>query len=80
MAGRRIQPTGWAEISAVCTHPDYRGQGLGVTIINAVLADVADSDRRAFLHVAGINTGASALYRKLGFTQSREVVFIGLTH
>jgi ribosomal protein S18 acetylase RimI-like enzyme len=80
MAGHRIQPTGWVEISAVCTHPDYRGQGLGVTIIQAVLADVAASGRRAFLHVAGINTAAAALYRKLGFTQSREVVFIGLTH
>ncbi len=80
MAGRRIQPAGWVEISAVCTHPDYRGQGLGVAILHAVLADIAGSGRQAFLHVAGINTGAAALYRKLGFTQSREVVFIGLTH
>ena len=28
MAGERFRPDGWTEISAVCTKPDHRGQGL----------------------------------------------------
>src|SRR6267378_7795732 len=27
MAGERVKPHGYTEISAVCTHPDYRGRG-----------------------------------------------------
>ncbi len=29
MAGERLRPPGWSEISAVCTDPGFRGQGLG---------------------------------------------------
>ena len=29
MAGERLSPVGYTEISAVCTHPDYRGRGYG---------------------------------------------------
>ncbi|CAM5742575.1 hypothetical protein SALBM311S_11148 [Streptomyces alboniger] len=28
MAGERLRPPGWTEISAVCTDPDHRGRGL----------------------------------------------------
>lgn len=28
MAGERMRPPGWTEISAVCTAPEFRGQGL----------------------------------------------------
>lgn len=28
MAGERLRPAGWTEVSAVCTDPAYRGQGL----------------------------------------------------
>jgi hypothetical protein len=31
MAGERMHPPGWTEISAVCTDPAYRGQGLSGT-------------------------------------------------
>ena len=27
MAGERLRPIGYTEVSAVCTHPDYRGTG-----------------------------------------------------
>ena len=27
MAGERLQSTAFAEISAVCTHPEFRGRG-----------------------------------------------------
>jgi hypothetical protein len=31
MAGERMRLDGFTEISAVCTHPDARGQGLGAS-------------------------------------------------
>ncbi|WP_147102208.1 GNAT family N-acetyltransferase, partial [Pseudonocardia sulfidoxydans] len=36
MAGERLHPPGWTEISAVCTHPDHRGQGLATRLVRAV--------------------------------------------
>lgn len=38
MAGERMRPPGWTEISAVCTDPAYRGQGLATRLIRAVAA------------------------------------------
>ena len=36
MAGERLHPPGWTEISAVCTDADYRGQGLATRLVHAV--------------------------------------------
>ena len=43
MAGRRLHLPGWIEISAVCTHPDHRGQGLS----RLLMAGVETAIRRA---------------------------------
>ncbi|HEX2904527.1 MAG TPA: GNAT family N-acetyltransferase [Jatrophihabitans sp.] len=75
MAGRRFELAGWSEISAVCTHPDFRGQGLSRRLITAVLAELARDGQRGFLHVTRDNVGADALYRSMGFTQRAEVAF-----
>lgn len=75
MAGRRFAVPGWTEISAVCTHPDYRGQGLSRRLINAVLGRLALEGRRGFLHVTHQNTGADALYRSMGFQLRTDVRF-----
>ena len=34
MAGQRMHPFEFVEISAVCTHPDYTGKGYGRALIN----------------------------------------------
>jgi predicted GNAT family acetyltransferase len=73
MAGQRIQPPGWSEITAVCTDPSVRGQGLGATVVRAVNADVAGSGRRSFLHVMRANAVAIGLYERLGFTPHEDV-------
>lgn len=73
MAGQRMQPPGWSEISAVCTDPSVRGQGLAVAVVRAVAADIEASGRRAFLHVMRSNTAAIALYERLGFTRHQDV-------
>jgi len=75
MAGRRLQLPGWVEISAVCTHPDHRGQGLARLLIAAVDAAIRQQGHRAFLHAIHQNTTAIALYRQLGFTTRADMTF-----
>ncbi|MFI5764803.1 GNAT family N-acetyltransferase [Streptomyces sp. NPDC051563] len=78
MAGERMRPTGWSEISAVCTHPGHRGEGLAGRLIRAVVAAVEERGDAAFLHAAAENTAAVRLYLSMGFALRREPVFIGL--
>jgi ribosomal protein S18 acetylase RimI-like enzyme len=68
MAGERVHPTGYTEISAVCTHPDVRGRGIGAYLTQAVAQGVEARGEVAFLHAADTNTGAIRLYERLGFT------------
>ncbi|WP_405495068.1 GNAT family N-acetyltransferase [Streptomyces sp. NBC_00096] len=78
MAGERMRPPGWSEISAVCTHPGHRGEGLAGRLIRAVAAAVRDRGDSPFLHAAAENTSAIGLYLAMGFTLRREPVFIGV--
>jgi predicted GNAT family acetyltransferase len=73
MAGERMQMPGFIEISAVCTHPDYRGRGYGAALMRAVGDRILSEGERPFLHAYASNTGAIALYRKLGFELRAEV-------
>jgi ribosomal protein S18 acetylase RimI-like enzyme len=75
MAGQRMHPPGWTEISAVCTDPDHRGKGLAERLVRAVAAGIRDRGDVPFLHVAAENTGAIRLYERMGFTLRREVQF-----
>jgi ribosomal protein S18 acetylase RimI-like enzyme len=75
MAGQRLNPPGWVEISAVCTDPAHRGRGLAARLVRAVAQGIRDRGEVPFLHAAASNTGAIRLYRELGFTLRREVVF-----
>jgi ribosomal protein S18 acetylase RimI-like enzyme len=68
MAGQRMQPPGWSEISAVCTDPAHRGRGLAARLIRAVGAVIRERGDVPFLHAAQSNTGAIRLYENLGFT------------
>ena len=68
MAGERMHPGNWTEISAVCTAPEYQGRGLAASIVGSLVNDIRAAGRRPFLNVAVQNTGARRLYEKLGFT------------
>lgn len=68
MAGRRIHPPGWVEISAVCTDPAFRGKGYAGRLVNAVAAGIRADGAVPFLHVSESNENAIRLYEKLGFT------------
>ena len=75
MAGERMHPAGWTEISAVCTDPEVRGQGLAARLVLAVAHGVRARDETPFLHAAASNTSAIGLYGALGFTHRANMVF-----
>ncbi|GHD06168.1 hypothetical protein GCM10010313_23950 [Streptomyces violarus] len=72
MAGERIRPPGWTEISAVCTAPEHRGHGLGTRLVRAVAAGIRARDDVPFLHAAAGNVRAIRLYESIGFTLRRR--------
>jgi ribosomal protein S18 acetylase RimI-like enzyme len=67
MAGERLHPPGWVEISAVCTDPAYRGQGLATQLVRAIAANIREHGSIPFLHAAAGNANAIRLYESLGF-------------
>lgn len=67
MAGRRMHPPGYVEISAVCTHPDYQGRGFARALMSGVGRRIVAEGSVPFLHVRADNGNAIALYRSLGF-------------
>ncbi len=67
MAGERFRFDGWTEISAVCTLPAHRGQGLASGLVGALVAGIQQRSERVFLNVLAANTGAIRLYERLGF-------------
>ena len=73
MAGERMKLDGHVEISAVCTHPDYRGRGYGGALMRAVGERILSEGDIPFLHAYAANKGAIALYRSLGFRKRCSV-------
>ncbi|MEU5822845.1 GNAT family N-acetyltransferase [Streptomyces sp. NPDC047803] len=76
MAGERMRPPGWSEISAVCTDESVRGQGLGGGLVRAVAHEIRQRGDTPFLHAAAANTGAVRLYESLGFVLRRRTAFL----
>lgn len=74
MSGERMRAPGLTEVSAVCTHPDWRGHGLAGKLMRVVMARIVARGETPFLHSYASNAGAIALYEKLGFRVRREVI------
>jgi len=72
MAGERLKPEGFIEISAVCTDPDFRGRGHAKALLNFLVALIFAEGKIPFLHVKSEN-GAMALYKSLGFEVRRTM-------
>lgn len=76
MAGERLRLTGFTEVSAVCTHPNFRGRGYGNALMSVVISGIMNRDETPFLHVKTDNP-ALALYKKLGF-QIRAQLYLAV--
>lgn len=74
MAGERLHVPGYREITAVCTHPDVRGRGLGAALMRVVGQRMIAEGDQPFLHSYASNEPAVALYRRLGFEVRTEVI------
>ncbi|HWM61014.1 MAG TPA: GNAT family N-acetyltransferase [Rhizomicrobium sp.] len=67
MAGERMKPQGFTEVSGVCTHPEHRGRGYAGGLMRIVAQRILARGETPFLHVYAHNAGAIALYEALGF-------------
>lgn len=68
MAGERVRLDGLTEVSGVCTHPDHRGKGYANVLVASITKQIVERGNTAFLHVKDGNSGAAAVYEKLGFS------------
>jgi ribosomal protein S18 acetylase RimI-like enzyme len=75
MAGTRLHLPPYREISAVCTDPDHRRQGLAAALVARVAAAIRADGEVPFLHAAAGNTDAIRLYQAMGFDPVRQVHF-----
>jgi predicted GNAT family acetyltransferase len=75
MAGERLQPPGYTEISAVCTDERFRGRGLAGRLIRAVGHGIRERGDIPFLHASAQNTNAIRLYESMGFVLRRRRIF-----
>ncbi len=74
MAGERMQPDGFCEVSGVCTHPDWRGRGYAAGLTRMMAGRIAARGEIPFLHVMATNAGAIRVYETLGFVLRRTLI------
>ncbi len=75
MAGQRMNPQPYAEISAVCTHPDHLGKGYAKQLLNYQITRIKLVGEIPFLHVRNDNERAIRVYESIGFVKRRVLHF-----
>ncbi|MCK1545907.1 GNAT family N-acetyltransferase [Bradyrhizobium sp. 147] len=73
MAGERMKPGNFTEITAVCVHPDHRGRRYAQALLAAVARQIEARGEIPFLHVFSNNASAIALYRRQGMRIRRRL-------
>lgn len=68
MAGERMKPDGFCEVSGVCVHPEAQGRGYAAAAMRAVIEPIVARGETAFLHSYDHNVRAISLYEGLGFS------------
>jgi ribosomal protein S18 acetylase RimI-like enzyme len=72
MAGERMKPGPYTEITAVCVHPSHRGRGYAQLLLGAVGRQIVSRGEIPFLHVFTSNHSAIALYLRQGMEIRRR--------
>ena len=67
MAGERMKPEGFTEVSGVCVHPDFQGRGLGRLLSVFMTHRVLARGETPCLHAFAANDKAIGLYESIGF-------------
>jgi len=75
MGGQRMRQPGFAELSGLCTHPDFQGKGLGKTMLRYVAGEISAGGETVYLHAYSNNKAAISLYQRMGFSPRRELHF-----
>ncbi|HYC97242.1 GNAT family N-acetyltransferase [Brevundimonas sp.] len=75
MAGERMKPEGFTEVSGVCTHPDFRGRGYAGALMRVVTGRILERGEQAFLHAYAAHTATIALYETLGFRVRTPITY-----
>jgi predicted GNAT family acetyltransferase len=75
MAGQRLHAGDYAEVSAVCTHPDHTGKGYARQLLIYQTQRIKVAGEIPYLHVRQDNYRAIKVYESLGFTKSRDMYF-----
>ena len=73
MAGERMKPANYTEMTAVCVHPNCRGRGYAQMLLGAVSRQISARGEIPFLHVLSDNAAAIALYRRQGMEIRRRI-------
>lgn len=73
MAGERMKPANYTEMTAVCVHPSHRGRGYGQLLLGAISRQIVARGEIPFLHVFSSNASAIALYRRQGMEIRRNL-------
>jgi len=73
MAGERMKPAGYTEMTAICVHPDFRGRGYAQILLGAIARQISARGEIPFLHVFSDNSAAIALYRRQGMEIRRRL-------
>jgi Predicted acetyltransferase len=75
MGGERLKVPGYTEVSAICTHPDYRGRHLARYILSQVSQQIIHRGEVPFLHSLTTNVPALKVYQQLGYRLNRHIFF-----
>jgi len=73
MAGERKHVEQFSEVSAVCTHPDYRGRRYARQLVSAVAGGIVGRGEIPFLTTFTDNVTAIRTYEALGFEIRRPM-------